>query len=213
MKKVAILVVFVLLRFLCEAPVGYCANYAYGDLVSQQTLGFDDIGETPYHGEIPNGYGGFSWLNLGYLNTTYPKCQSTGYAVAATSGDYVAYAQNVVVSITGETFDWISAYFTAVIDPNLEIKCQGWREDVLLYETSLFANANNPILVMPEFLGIDRLSITSIGGSSYWAMDDFTTGAGTTPAAPVPEPATMILFGSGLVILAGRARARKFFKK
>jgi hypothetical protein len=54
----------------------------------------------------------------------------------------------------------------------------------------------------------DKLVFTD-GSKGWWLMDDFNF---STEGAPVPEPATMLLLGSGLVGLAGFGR-RKLFKK
>ncbi|MCF8026230.1 MAG: PEP-CTERM sorting domain-containing protein [Desulfobacteraceae bacterium] len=68
-----------------------------------------------------------------------------------------------------------------------------------------------------------RLSVTSLAElsdtgtidatlTSFWGDFNFVESTLNASTQPVPEPATMLLFGSGLVCLAGIARRRKSAK-
>src|SRR4030042_799941 len=77
-----------------------------------------------------------------------------------------------------------------------------------LQSTQTFADVLSELGDSSLRIGIHVQGFAS-GGSEAFVNDGPTNGNGTTP---VPEPATMLLLGSGLIGLAGYGR-KKFFKK
>jgi hypothetical protein len=122
---------------------------------------------------------------------------------------------NAGVSITvadGYLFDFDSAYFAKQCASELTIT--GFSGDAQVYNSPFTFTLNSTKGIFTIFgtdiTGIDRLVIS---GTASFFMDDFTYDvyAKQSTSNPVPEPATMLLLGSGLVGLGGFRK--RFFKK
>jgi hypothetical protein len=178
-------------------------------------LTFDDIGG----GDAPvnNGYGGLNWSNMYYLNGTSYPIPDSGYHYGRVSGDYVAYNGWGSPAVVSDTeFDFNGAYLTGAWNNDLNINVIGYLNGVEQYNQTVVVDVNAPTWFTFNYLGIDSLYFNSYGGvdsgtggaGEHFAMDNFTFNE-SVGSNPVPEPATIILFGTGLVGLAGRKFRRK----
>lgn len=85
---------------------------------------------------------------------------------------------------------------------------QYWDIDgVAPYWTPLTVNVTSGDMVNQLFVAISVSSFPLDGGTQNWVDDVFSVGGGTPPPQ-VPEPATILLFGTGLAGLVG-SRIRK----
>jgi hypothetical protein len=184
-----------------------CSLAAVAANSSATVLDFESAGL----GNVTNGYGGLNWQNISLIPIN--TCGGSGYCNSVVSGNWVTYNNfGMTAVITGNAFDFVGSYFTAVFFDTLDINIEGFLGGVSKYNQSIVANNTGPQWFEFNFMNVDQLVIntahgTTTGQSSQFAMDNFTYNA-TPSITSVSEPASLALLGLGFAGLVVTRRKR-----
>jgi len=176
---------------------------------SAVVMTFDEFSISSAGGYVNiNNYQGFNFSNGGALNTNGLPSDN-GYLTGCVSPHNVLFnpwGNDLRISSTTDfTFD--SGYFSSAHLASQTVSVTGYNDSVESFNTHFEVTKGTSELMTFNWVDVDRVLIHS-DSHGHLAMDNFSFNEEGVPAAPVPEPATCLLLGCGLVGMATINRKR-----
>ncbi len=182
-------------------------------LANATVLTFEDsdyavAGGTPWTGGFQSVYGGLNWSSQ--FGIYYGPGMNANYQAGVVSDHYALFNEfgdAVEITIDSGSFDWNGAWFSSARTSG-SINVSGYFNGTEIHTGTIGLAGLSSTWFQADWAGVDRIRFHgsyNVDGRRF-QMDNFTINE----SMPTPEPATMLLFGAGLVVLAGiKTRGKK----
>lgn len=153
-------------------------------------LDFENIYTFPSgaYGQMPPGYGGFTWSPSSWWLTDY----WFPHAVVGNVALYNWGSPTIAVNLNGY-YDIQGAYVTAIHRPSIDVQVRGWRDGQIVYDQLISTTNQSPTYFDLGYGHVDAIDFTMISSrpGGYFTVDNLAL-------IHNPEPTTLLLFGTGL---------------
>jgi len=202
MKKLALSVGILAVLF-CLGGIAHAAQVT--------TLGFDDLTvlDPDFGSSVPNGYGEPSWV---WSGINYITGDADPYSRGLVSSPNVAFIvpespdmpRTMTLSTGGSEFNFLSACLTSGTLTEMAVYVTAKKDGNTVVGSIPYLINDNPTEIYFNLYDIDYLIIWAPADTAPFSfmMDDVAYSMDT----PVPIPATLLLFGSGILGLFGIRR-------
>jgi len=175
------------------------------------TLGFDDLPapDPDFGSPVSNGYGEPSWEWNGII---YITGDADPYSRGLVSSPNVAFIvpespdmpRTMSLSTGGSEFNFLSAYLTSGTRDEMNIYVTAKKDGNTVVDSIPYLINDNPTEIYFNLYDIDYLTIWAPADTAPFSfmVDDVAYSTDT----PVPIPAALLLFGSGILGLFGIRR-------
>jgi hypothetical protein len=205
---------------------------------NKRVLTFDDLFIDPSDevtfAPLPQGYGGFTWTGFNWFNAWYTEPNYYFAAHSLSEDGPLGITWGGAAAIVGEIsrakpFDFLGAWLGSAYRDGLNLSIIGYRGPSAVFFQSLMLNAapgeqvagrNAMTELQLNWRKVNRIQIIASGGSlnpfveliaggtwidtEEFTLDDFAFNTHATP-----EPATLVLFGTGLAGVGSAAWRRR----
>lgn len=192
--------------------------FSFVGLANALVMNFDDLSFAGAYDRISN-YNGFTFNNRSYVMETDEFSVNSGYQNGVVSPNnvlFTGYAGTIEVSLN-TPFELNSMYLTSAWNDEMSVLVCGFDGNNWFYESVFVVDSTEPTQVYFDDWGM----ITAFSIYGYSGYNHGYSGFGThvvidnidytITAAPVPEPATIVLFGTGLMAFASFSRRKTRF--
>lgn len=196
--------------------------FATGRFVQGETITFDDIGANVPPTTLGS-YEGFTYIYFDLFSNVNirnipgfvrpPGVTSGTQAITASYYPFQACCYPYFLPYGPNTFaffyDTTGAVFTLnslELTSDTTVQILGLRQGVVVDQMFIATDDLNeaPVLATLNWSGVDAVGFPGIVGQHYLELDDITI-----TEAPVPEPTSIVLLGSGILGLAAVARRQR----
>lgn len=195
------------MKFTKFISAAFFALISVSSIASASVITFDDI--TYAKGDpapIANGYSDLSWNNFWVARAGYSP-QMMGGLVSGDNIGFMISADKISSFYSENTFTFNGVNIAKMFNSGWTM-FEGYAGDKLVFAMDVYSVAGVSKAYTFDWVGVTRVDISVFDRSERVVFDNLIVSQSAV-ASPIPEPASISIFGAGMILLGAAASRKK----